>query len=88
MSDVPKDNKIWNDEEWPKFMVAHANDDSVNHEGTECVIHLHRPRFVGKVHHVDEGIINIEPTFIDDPDLDAVDVARLMRLTGDFYQSL
>ena len=88
MSDVPKDNKIWNDEEWPKFMLAHDAESVDSIPLNECVIHLHRPRFVGKVHHADDGSIGIEPTFIDDPDLDAIDVARLMRQTGEFYQSL
>ena len=82
MSDyVPEDNKIWSDEDWPKFMVAHPCDGS----DTECVIHLHRPRFVGHVLHAEDGSVGIMPIFIDDPGTDVQAIAKLMRLAGEWY---
>ena len=82
-----KANKTWNNEDWPQFMAAHANDDSVSHEGTECVIHLHRPRFVGMVYEIDEGCFRIEPTFIDNID-DDVNLTKLIGLAEEFWKSL
>ncbi|MAT12945.1 MAG: hypothetical protein CMM02_18270 [Rhodopirellula sp.] len=78
---IPKQNKEWNEDEWPKFILATQSPRPI-------VVHLHRPRFAGKVHHAEDGSIGIEPNFIDDPELDAIDVARLMRETGDWYREL
>jgi len=71
--------KEWNDNDWSKFVVA--NDDN----NDELVIHLHKPRFIGVVT-IKPPIISIEnPTFIDDPGVDAQAIARLMREAGEFY---
>ena len=71
--------KEWNDNDWSKFVVA--KDDNYD----EFVIHLHKPRFIGVVT-IKSPIISIEnPTFIDDPGVDAQAIARLMREAGEFY---
>jgi len=97
MSDyVPEDNKIWNDEDWPKFRVSYChyhgkpdNKDVKKSSDTDkhgdIVHHLHYPRFVGHVLHAEDGSVGIMPTFIDDPGTDAQAIAKLMRLAGEWY---
>jgi len=67
----------WKEEDWPKFIMG---DDPA---GKVYVTHLHHPRFVGKVEEDDTGA-TITPHWIDEPELDAPAIAKLMREAGDF----
>lgn len=86
MSFYPKDLAPWVNEDWPKFLVG----DTPGEDGRVYVIHLHWPRFVGKVEEV--GIfddVEIKPTFIDPPaSLSETELAALMRECGDFYATV
>lgn len=89
----------WNDEDWPKFRVSYSHyagkiknkdvkkaNDTDNH--ADIIFHLHHPRFVAEVRgdgNPNARGYNIIPTFIDDPGTDAQAIAKLMRLTGDWF---
>ena len=77
----------WNEEDWvrPKFILGSDCLAEVLVNGdSEYVVHLHSPRFVGEVLHDDEGT-TIKPHWIDEPEVDAMAIAKLMREAGDWY---
>ena len=75
----------WNDQDWPKFLLGSGDDDD---DDNFYVIHLHHPRFVGKVFPDDDCETgSVEPTFIDDiKHVPAPFISQLTREAEDFFQ--